>query len=359
MNKAILIITDIENQFHCHYKKKTLDLNKIIFNFKKEFKDIEVKTFEEVIADINNIKDKIIIYTSIEKASAYKKNIEDVMYLLDKNNILVPRYDILMCHENKIFQEYYKKYLNYESINALTFDNYLDFYNNRKKIIYPMIYKTKDGSGSIGVNKVNSELDVFKMCLPNILENTKNNVKNKKNRTYAFKANLLNFILKTIPKKYSYNLFKRYYKTIYTNDCQFVLQDFKSGYECDYKVLVYDNLVFTIKRKVRKNDFRASGSGLFEPAKLSPKVLNQIYKFYDLLNTPIGSFDILIDKEETVYLIEYQGIHHGTATIDIAYNYYKKNNNDFKEYKNNKGIEEMFCYAYINYIHKKILNLKS
>lgn len=348
MKKEIIIVMDYMNSFHAHHKKNSLDMDFLLSEFKKNFSSVTVMDYKQLHENHLNIQDKVIVYTSIERAREYKNSIKDIMYLLSKRNYLVPSYDVLMCHDNKIFQEYLKKYLNFSSINCKIFNNFLEF-RDEKKIKYPAVLKFKSGSGSVNVVKVNDFLEVYKKSLPQITYNTNMNFKNKKLRT-KYKVKVINFMLKFFPAKISYDYFKKKYNTIQTNDCSFVLQEFKPGFSHDFKVLVYDDIIFPIKRMVRKNDFRASGSGDFASTKLSDEVLEQVYQMHKLLNMPSSSFDILVDKDEKVYYIEYQGIHFGPSTINIADNYYKKEKNEFKEYQNDKNIEEMFCYAYINYI---------
>ncbi|MEG1009466.1 MAG: hypothetical protein RSF67_06630, partial [Clostridia bacterium] len=146
-------------------------------------------------------------------------------------------------------------------------------------------------------------------------------------------------------------LFQKFYKTIYTTDCSFLLQDYIEGHNCDYKVLVYFDKIFCLKRNVRKNDFRASGSGKFESTKIPDFALKDVMEFYKILNMPIGSFDIIVDeKEKKTYFIEWQGIHHGPATVLLTKLYCECSNGKFLWKENNNDIEDIFVYAYSKFI---------
>src|SRR5690606_8893478 len=54
----------------------------------------------------------------------------------------------------------------------------------------------------------------------------------------------------------------------------YVQQQFVPNLKCDYKALVFMDKVFLLKRGTRKDDFRASGSGIFSFPEPSVELLN-------------------------------------------------------------------------------------
>lgn len=85
-------------------------------------------------------------------------------------------------------------------------------------------------------------------------------------------------------------------------------QDFIPGNDSDIRVIVIDDKAFAIKRMVRQNDFRASGSGtiLYDKKNFDPDTIRQSFE----LATQLGSQCLAIDyvyreKESLVVEISY------------------------------------------------------
>lgn len=74
-------------------------------------------------------------------------------------------------------------------------------------------------------------------------------------------------------------------------------------------MLVFGEKYYILRRKVRKNDFRASGSGKREfPEYLTDvecQVLDLAYKAFCEIDTPLLSIDIAHDGEKC-HMIEFQ-----------------------------------------------------
>ena len=70
------------------------------------------------------------------------------------------------------------------------------------------------------------------------------------------------------------------------------------------------------------------------------------------MKLPILSLDVFIDVEkQDIFIIEWQGILHGPATVALTECYYQVKENSFIKMDNNhRDVEENFAYAYINYI---------
>jgi|SRR5690554_1817101 len=87
-------------------------------------------------------------------------------------------------------------------------------------------------------------------------------------------------------------------------------QDFISGNKEDLRIAIVDDYIWGFKRKVRQNDFRASGSGMLN-YDLSDVPLTLIKSLHDLskkLKTQSIAFDLVKNKDN--YLI-----------VEISYGY--------------------------------------
>ena len=69
-----------------------------------------------------------------------------------------------------------------------------------------------------------------------------------------------------------------------------IIQDYISGLDGDYKVLIYDKKYYVLRRYNCKNDFRASGSGIFVFEENIPRaVLDFAEKVFNIVTNKKGN----------------------------------------------------------------------
>lgn len=301
-----------------------LDIDKIKENLK-------FKILISDISEIGNIEfndDDTLIYTSSENEAVriYLKN--SLYYIKDKVNI-IPSYELLMAHEDKGFQEILKQE---KKIGNLKGEYILDIPN--RKIIFPKVLKTSQGAGSSGVFLVKNtselkgiEKKFFKLDL--------------KSKTIALQR-------KIKLTSHEYNIYQ-YRKKKFN---LFVEQEFIAELQHDFKVLVFGDRYYVLKRSVRKNDFRASGSGNFEFTTPPIEVLNFAREISLILDNPYFSLDIA-QSSNGCHLIEFQATNFGPYTLLNAPNRYIFDDTNWKVEKNCKDLELNYAYALNYYIGKK------
>ena len=106
-----------------------------------------------------------------------------------------------------------------------------------------------------------------------------------------------------------------------------------------------------MKRYTRKNDFRASGSGKFDPIKPSAELLDYCEEVKSKFDACALSLDVF--EKDGFGLIEFQALNFGPVTIKYATNYYKKIDSSWNEYPASKEIEENYSYAISHYLKDK------
>jgi glutathione synthase/RimK-type ligase-like ATP-grasp enzyme len=109
-----------------------------------------------------------------------------------------------------------------------------------------------------------------------------------------------------------------------------IVQEFIEDLKGDWKVIVIGNVAATLWRRVRPDDFRASGSGLFEFIKAPDYVLEFAFCVRKMLSAPYVSLDIA-ETDDGCKVLEYQVVHFGTTTIDKAKEYYQRHENGWWE----------------------------
>ena len=134
---------------------------------------------------------------------------------------------------------------------------------------------------------------------------------------------------------------------------KFIIQQFIPNLQNDWKVLVYWDKIYILKRYTRKNDFRASGSGNFVFDKDFPiEILDYAFKIRQSFEVPQVSLDICFDGN-SFYLIEFQAIYFGTTTLVKSPFYYQKIDNSWKCFDEESELEKVYVESIVNYIKSK------
>lgn len=286
------------------------------------------------ITDIKKIKfndNDILIYTSSENEVVrnYLKN--SFFYLKNKVN-LIPSYELLMAHEDKGFQEVLRSEKNFGNVIG----NYL-FDIDTAELDLPKVLKKSQGAGSSGVFLVKTKKDLKKI---------RDSILNKK-----LKEKAIHIQRKIKLKKQKYKVYSYRKK----NFASLVEQDFIPDLKHDFKVLVFGDRYLCLKRNIRKNDFRASGSGNFEFIEPPCEVLDFAKDIATTLDGPYFSLDIAQSKHGC-HLIEFQASNFGPYTLLNAPSRYVARDGEWIKEENCKNLEGNYAYAlnyYIKLISKK------
>ena len=124
----------------------------------------------------------------------------------------------------------------------------------------------------------------------------------------------------------------------------------------DWKVLVYGEKYFVLKRNIKENDFRASGSGYNYTAGSESgfrvQMLNFLRKFYTAMDVPNLSIDFAWDGQ-TGYVFEFQGIYFGTSTQYKSKDYYEYSQGKWKLKENDLDQEQVYVHSVVEYLKKR------
>jgi len=242
--------------------------------------------------------DDIVVYSSCE-ATEIREYMKDAFYFLRTRCILLPDYEFLLAYENKGFQELKKRAM---EIGNLSGDYHYDMDGKERRV--PYVFKTIDGAGSSGVHLVRTREDEYRL-----------------RRKYFSVGLKRRAILQQRKRVLSADEFATY-RYRHKGFRRHIAQAFVPGADHDYKILIYGDRYFGLKRYVRKNDFRASGSGRFDFSERVPdKVLNFAAEIAGHLDAPQLSLDIVISSE-VCHLIEYQAMNFGPITLTQSEGYY-------------------------------------
>jgi glutathione synthase/RimK-type ligase-like ATP-grasp enzyme len=346
MQATIYLLTDYRGYFlsknHADPPGSGMSIDLLKNFFNQSGSKVEVSTITKAAANIKDFEGKVVLYTSSEdKGGYYKSFVEDVIYALEQAGaILIPCFSFLKAHNNKVMQELLRQHLLnevnpgshvYGCIDECISDAQSGLFN------YPVVFKAYDGAMSKNVALANNSEELIKV------------IKSHAN------ADSLFFTIRDFLRRIRYKNLRTY--SHYRK--KFIIQHFIPDLQNDWKVLVFNDRHYIFERPVRKNDFRASGSGhdgYIYGSKVSVPagIFDYAEQFRKAFDTPLLSLDICKGADGYV-LIEYQFIHFGTVGQVRADGYYRKepDTNKWDFIAEKIELERVYAEAIIKFIKEK------
>ncbi|MBC2704226.1 hypothetical protein [Desulfobacula sp.] len=342
--KEIICLTDYKNQFSSKWKATPYRSGYRKDYLTALFKDAGFAIKFITMCDVNfrdtHWKDQVVLYTSSEEYGLYYKNfIEDIVYGLEQAGaMLIPSASFLRANNNKVFMEILhqtKLPAELQTIHSHFFGTLeeLELAIQAGKVACPCVIKKAAGAMSRGVFLAKDEDELRKQA-------------RKVSRTRQVKVSL-----KERVRAHKHQGYKP------ESDFQgkFIIQPFIPGLKNDWKVLVYGEKYFVLRRNIRENDFRASGSGYNytggSQAGFPVDMLDMIRQFYWKLDLPNLSVDFAFDGEKG-YIFEFQAIHFGTSTQYKSKDYYEYADRSWQLQENTYDQEQMYVHSIVEYLKR-------
>ncbi|UYP48011.1 hypothetical protein NEF87_004296 [Candidatus Lokiarchaeum ossiferum] len=169
---------------------------------------------------------------------------------------------------------------------------------HKNEIEYPVVFKLRKGSGSSNVKLIKNK-SMFEKEVKMMFSIGKNPTNNyigdaiKKKGIFTYLKHILKIGLVTAIKRYF--KFQKKTKSFPKERDYFYIQEFIKDCDRDYRVIVIGDYAYAFERFVRKNDFRASGSGKFriDQQSIDKNLINIGFKIADKLNTDCITFDFV------------------------------------------------------------------
>lgn len=321
-----------------------MDINLIIEHLKTNEITITLKSYHEIVNGQLPSKDIPIIYSFSQRPEirAYLKDM--ATFLHTEGYQLVPSLEILLCHENKGYQELVKNKYHIDDLNAYYFAEIEEI--KQYDLKYPVVLKRLDGSNGKGVFLVEDEVSLIKKVNSLTPLYTSSQKADLMRRKYFRKEKSY----KEYPNYNNKNDLEQYRKHIKEHK-RFVIQEFISGLDHDYRVLVAGDRYYITKRHT-KDDFKASGTKLFDFDIAEPEAILAFAKeVHEKIDSPFLSLDIC-RKGDEFYLIEFQGLHFGMNVVVKGSGYYKYEGNGFTFTTQKPSPEETIAYGLANHLNK-------
>ncbi len=218
-----------------------------------------------------------------------------------------PDYNTLWHFDDKVAQKYLLESIDVPFIKTYVFYDKKTAIKWSKTTTFPKVFKLRKGSGSKNVRLVRNQKYATKLI--------------KKAFGKGFKAISMWFFFTERIRKYRlgkdslFGVFKGFirlfigtpYSRMAIRENGYIyFQDFIPKNEFDIRIIVIGNKAFGIKRMVRENDFRASGSGhiLYEKEDLDINCAKAAFETSKKLNVQSMSYDFIYDENNKPLLVE-------------------------------------------------------
>ncbi|MBS7786430.1 hypothetical protein KIH23_03900 [Flavobacterium sp. CYK-55] len=233
---------------------------------------------------------------------------KSLLFSLEQCGVKVfPNYNTAWHFDDKVGQKYLFEQLGFEAVQTWVFYEKQTALQWAKQQQFPKVFKLRGGAGSQNVKLVRSLGEAQRMIKTAFGSGFKaydawGSFKERIRRWGIGKAELKDiakgFIRLFIPPRYS---------KVMGREINYILfQDFIPNNDSDTRIIVIDHKAFALKRMVRKNDFRASGSGIFayERSVFGERCVKMSFEYTQKLNAQCVAYDYIFDEQNNPLLVE-------------------------------------------------------
>ena len=345
MSDKIICLTDYKNNFGSKWNatpyRSGLDKKHLATLFKQHQFETEFVPMAEVDFKDKHWENSTVLYTSSEEYGLhYKSFIEDIVFgLQEKGATLLPDPAFLRANNNKVFMEVLRETRlpdKLKTVHSKAFGTYDEMITalQQGSITFPCVVKKAAGAMSRGVFLAKNDKELKRVV-------------QKISHTGSWLISAKEWVRR---KKH------KGYKPESSKQGKFIIQPFINGLSNDWKILIYGDRYFILKRTIKQNDFRASGSGYKyksgSQSEFPLEMLDQIRQFYFALDVPYLSVDYGFDGTNG-YIFEFQAIHFGTSTQYKSKDYYQYSNGQWVAEENTFDQEQIYVQSIVDFLNRK------
>lgn len=220
-----------------------------------------------------------------------------------------PDFNTCWHYDDKVGQKYLL-----ESIGAPLVPSYV-FYNKEDAITwintsrFPVVFKLRGGAGSLNVKLVKNRIAAIKLTCQAFgrgfsLVDKYSGLKQRfwvlrRDKNMKSVIHVLKGIVGLFWQKSSTNLLPTQKGYVY-------FQKFIPHNKYDIRVVVIGNRSIAFRRYIRENDFRASGSGLFDhnPEIIDKNVIRLAFDISEKIKSQVMAFDIIYEEANNPLIVE-------------------------------------------------------
>jgi hypothetical protein len=246
--------------------------------------------------------------------------------------LTLPNSDSCWHFDNKLAQKYLLESNNIPLIKTWAFYDKISALSWLKSAEYPLVFKLKTGAGSQNVKLINNYYKARKYVKKSFgrgfrVKNNSNIIKDRfvllfRKKTYEAFKNLIKSVFRLLKPKYDVKILPRDRGYIY-------FQEFLPDNKFDTRLIIIGDRCFGVRRYNRKNDFRASGSGLLEydPSLFDLKAIKEAFDICEKLNSKTLAIDFLYNRLKNPHVAEISYAFPTGSFTDNCLGYWDKNLN--------------------------------
>lgn len=223
----------------------------------------------------------------------------------------MPDYDSYWQYEDKIKEYYLLKSHDFPIVDSWVFWNCEQADAFLEETSYPIIAKLPKGAASSNVVLVNSPEEGRTIDKQVFTKGVKYGDLNSKSNLASFwKAGMIKYTkrsLRSMLIKAGFMKDKSYFPEWQIQKDAIMYQRFLPNNTFDQRITIIGNRAFGARRFVRKNDFRASGSGNsdLDPRKIDLKCVEIAFTISKRFNFSSMAYDFIYDEDKKPYINEF------------------------------------------------------
>ena len=190
---------------------------------------------------------------------------KQILFALEHTGFIVfPDFNTAWHFDDKVAQKYLLERINAPMVSSYAFVDKKESLKWVETTSFPKVFKLRGGAGSANVKLARTRKQAIKLVNKAFGKGFRQYDKwqNLKDRIQKYKSGKTSFfdVMKGIARL---NIEPDFSKTIGSERGYVYFQDFIPNQDSDTRIIVIGNRAFALKRMVRDDDFRASGSGEF------------------------------------------------------------------------------------------------
>lgn len=223
---------------------------------------------------------------------------------LEKKKIEVfPDVNTSWHYDDKVGQKYLLEAINAPLIKSYVFYTKQDALEWINETTFPKVFKLRGGAGSSNVRLIRTKKNARKLSNKAFNKgfSSYNLVSHLKESFWVLRRDKNFSAIKGIPKVFKQVLMPKEFHRFSHNEKGYIyFQDFIPGLEYDTRLMVIGNRCFGIRRYCRKDDFRASGSGIkaFDPKLFDKRTIKIAFETAEKLKSQSVAFDFIMDNDQ-------------------------------------------------------------